>query len=187
MRGGQHGSGAPDLSFWHERHRPRGYQACTGDCRSSSASLRPVPDLAATRFADQRRRRGARRTSPEVAPARRSMIRGVPEATHFSLRGRKARCCATTGVLGEASAPSRPGLHGNGDTNSRGDTNNHVCGFVVSVFLCTRLRSCPSLAAANPGSRADGCYAALSKFSPSFVPHFGRAKVGRFQFKLLSV
>ena len=43
------------------------------------------------------------------------MIRGVPEATHFSLRGRKARCCATTGVLGEASAPSRPGLHGSKD------------------------------------------------------------------------
>ena len=43
------------------------------------------------------------------------MARGVRDAMRFSLRGRKARCCATTGVLGEASAPSRPGLHGSKD------------------------------------------------------------------------
>mgnify|MGYP003309769130 CR=1 FL=1 len=58
---------SPDLSFWRERHRPRGYQACTGDCRSSSASLRPVPDFAATRFPDERRRRDARSRMGAVA------------------------------------------------------------------------------------------------------------------------
>ena len=179
MRRGQHGSGAPDLSFWHERHRPRGYQACTGDCRSSSASLRPVPDLAATRFADQRRRRDARRTSPEVAPARRSMVRGVPEATHFSLRGRKARCCATTGVLGEASAPSRPGLHGSGRHEFQ--TGTRIIR-VTCLQICVRdCAVAPPLAAANPGSRADGFHAALSQFSTSVVPHFGRALLCWFQ------
>ena len=64
--------------------------------------------MAATRFADQRRRRDARRTSAEVSPARRSMARGVPEATPFSLWGRKARCCQKPGSW-ERQAPL-PGL-----------------------------------------------------------------------------
>ena len=57
-------------------------------------------------------------------------------------------------------------------------------GAIFFVVTCLRnwpfcVRDCAVAlppAAAISGSRADGCYAALSKFSPSFVPHFGRAK-----------
>ena len=49
--------------------------------------------------------------------------------------------------------------------------------FPVRLRNWDRLRSWPSPGGHKPGSRADVCYAAQSKFSPSFVPHFGRAKI----------
>ena len=135
--GRRQGSTAADLTLWQERHRRRGSHACTGDCRSSLASPWPIPGLAATRFPHQQCRRDVRWRSQDVDSARRSMARGVPEATTVSVQGGVARCCERPGSWERHGPLPGAGLHSSKKERRVGRRGrsfwtllmNHLCSF----------------------------------------------------------